>query len=138
MKVLKFGGASLKDADSLKLIAQIIKREKKDQVVVLSALGGVTNKLESFLRYPARQNEKEIRLFLEQLKKHAAALQKTTTYGDESIMVMQSLLATFRNVQGDVFTRATKMALDMSQALGQDLKSSSIMLGKHLFRPATR
>ncbi len=77
MKVLKFGGASLKDADSLKLIAQIIKREKKDQVVVLSALGGVTNKLESFLRYPARQNEKEIRLLLEQLKKqHYSVLKK--------------------------------------------------------------
>ena len=77
MKVLKFGGASLKDADSLKLIAQIIKREKKDQVVVLSALGGVTNKLESFLRHPARQNKKEIRLLLEQLKKqHYSVLKK--------------------------------------------------------------
>ncbi|RKY05427.1 MAG: hypothetical protein DRP56_08975 [Planctomycetota bacterium] len=50
-------------------------------------------------------------------------------------MVMQSLLATFRNVQGDVFTEATTLALDMSQALGQDLKSSSIMLGKALNDP---
>ncbi|RKY05689.1 MAG: hypothetical protein DRP56_08745 [Planctomycetota bacterium] len=73
----------------------------------------------------------------EQLKKHAAALQKTTTYGDESIMVMQSLLATFRNVQGDVFTEATTLALDMSKAMGQDLKSSSIMLGKALNDPVT-
>ena len=44
MKVLKFGGTSVADSQSLSHVVEIIKNSKKDQqIVVVSALGGITN-----------------------------------------------------------------------------------------------
>lgn len=47
MKIFKFGGASVKDADSVKNVAAIIKNEDaKDTLVVISAMGKMTNAFE--------------------------------------------------------------------------------------------
>jgi aspartate kinase len=47
MKVLKFGGASVKDAESVRNVARILSRYINDSVcVVLSAMGKTTNALE--------------------------------------------------------------------------------------------
>lgn len=47
MKVFKFGGASVKDANAVKNVAEIIKRYPSDKlVVVISAMGKTTNALE--------------------------------------------------------------------------------------------
>jgi hypothetical protein len=73
----------------------------------------------------------------EQFKDYADGLQKVTRFGDESILEMQSVLATFRNITGPVFMETTGLALDLSAAFGQDLKSSAIQLGKALNDPAT-
>lgn len=73
---------------------------------------------------------------LEELKKMASGLQDVTTFGDETILTGMSILATFKNIQGEGFERTTKAALDMSTILGTDLKSSMIMLGKALNDPA--
>ncbi len=69
------------------------------------------------------------------LQEQATALQKLTTFSDEAIMSAESLLLTFTNVKGAVFQESVPLILDMSQALGQDLKSSSIQLGKALNDP---
>lgn len=65
----------------------------------------------------------------------ASALQKMTTYNDEAILGAQNLLLTFTNVKGPIFQEAMGTILDMSTALGQDLKSSSIQVGKALQDP---
>lgn len=65
----------------------------------------------------------------------AASLQKVTTFGDEAIIGMQSLLLTFKDIKGDNFDRTTKAVLDMSTALNQDLKSSALLAGKALNDP---
>jgi len=70
-----------------------------------------------------------------QLAEMASALQKATTFSDEAVLEMQSVLLTFRNVQGDVFRQATEAALDLSTGLGQDLKNSALQLGKALENP---
>lgn len=47
MQVFKFGGASVKDANAVKNVAAILKRyEGKQLVVVISAMGKITNALE--------------------------------------------------------------------------------------------
>ena len=49
MKVFKFGGASVKDAVSVKNVANILNEYKQDQLfVVISAMGKTTNALEEF------------------------------------------------------------------------------------------
>ncbi len=67
--------------------------------------------------------------------KLSKALQSQTTYGDEAILSAENLLLTFTNISKDIFPNATKIILDMSTALGQDLKSSAIQVGKALQDP---
>lgn len=69
------------------------------------------------------------------LNKMAAALQNATTFDDESIGEAQALLLTFTKVTRENFERATKATLDMSIALGTDLKSSALQVGKALNDP---
>ena len=76
-----------------------------------------------------------------ELKKQAAQLQKTTGVGDETILSMQGILATFKNVRGDVFMQATSAILDMGAAMGKagkgsaDVEAAVIQVGKALNDP---
>ena len=45
MKVLKFGGTSVGSVESILCLKKIVESEKQQVVVVVSALGGVTDKL---------------------------------------------------------------------------------------------
>lgn len=65
----------------------------------------------------------------------ASSLQKVTKFSDEAILGGESLLLTFTNIGKDIFPQATETMLNMSQALGQDVKSSAIQLGKALQDP---
>ena len=71
----------------------------------------------------------------EQLNMHAAALQKVTNFGDESTNAMQGLLLTFTNIQGGVFDKATEAVLDVATAMGTDLQSAALQVGKALNDP---
>lgn len=70
-----------------------------------------------------------------ELKNYASELQNMTGIGDEVIINSQAMMATFTKIGKDVFPKATSLALDMSKAFGQDLKSSTIQLGKALQDP---
>jgi hypothetical protein len=70
-----------------------------------------------------------------ELKTMSAELQGLTTFGDEAVLELEGLLLTFTKIRGPVFREATETVLDMSVALGQDLKSSAIQLGKALNDP---
>jgi len=66
---------------------------------------------------------------------YAAELQKITTYGDEAIISMQSLLLTFTRIGGDEFTRAQMAVLNVATALKTDLKTAALQVGKALNDP---
>ena len=65
----------------------------------------------------------------------ANSLSRLTTFEDDAILGGENLLLTFTNIGKDVFPQATEIMLDMSQALGQDLKSSALQLGNALNDP---
>ena len=54
MKVLKFGGTSVANAQSIDCVTEIIKKNKSDITVVVSALGGVTDVLSMMLEKAAK------------------------------------------------------------------------------------
>lgn len=66
----------------------------------------------------------------------ASSLAKTTVFDDDAVKGAESLLLTFKNIRGEVFDQTIPAILDLSAAFGQDLRSSSIMLGKALDDPA--
>lgn len=47
MKIYKFGGASVKDADGVRNLAEIVGRERERLIVVVSAMGKTTDALEA-------------------------------------------------------------------------------------------
>jgi len=50
MKVFKFGGASVKDAEGIRNLAKIVAAEKDNLIIVVSAFGKTTNSLEGLLK----------------------------------------------------------------------------------------
>jgi len=75
------------------------------------------------------------------IQKLAANLEDLSGVEEELIINSENVLATFTKVRNetgkgnDIFDQATKAALDMSVALGTDLQSSTIQLGKALNDP---
>lgn len=63
------------------------------------------------------------------------AMQSQTTYSDEAVLSAENLLLTFTKIDKGIFPDVTKIVLDMSTALGEDLKSASIQVGKALQDP---
>lgn len=58
MKVFKFGGASVRDADSVKNMSKIIQAYQTDElIVVVSAMGKMTNALEELLSLTMEEQE---------------------------------------------------------------------------------
>ena len=70
-----------------------------------------------------------------QMKDMASNLQALTGVADDAILNMQAVIATFKNIRGTHFIEASKAALDLSEVLQQDLKSSALQIGKALNDP---
>lgn len=77
MQIFKFGGASVKDAEGVKNLSQIISKYKGDNglVVVVSAMGKSTNKLEELAKLAqANQNYSDV---FEELSSYHRAIAQT-------------------------------------------------------------
>ena len=96
----------------------------KQQVVAESQLNAVLKSTKGVAGLTAKE-----------LTNMASALQKQTRFGDEAIMTAQSLMLTFTKVGKDVFPDAIETVMNMSEAMGQDMKQSVIQVGKALNDP---
>jgi lambda family phage tail tape measure protein len=70
-----------------------------------------------------------------QIAAFAEDMERTTLVTAEAVQDAASVLATFRSVAGDTFTRAIRLAQDLSTVFGQDLRGSATQLGKALEEP---
>lgn len=95
MQVFKFGGASVKDAESVKNVSSILKRYATEPtVVVISAMGKITNKLEELTHayvYTSDSTEtilEEIRIYHNEILTSLFPDKKHTIYNDvENVFV---------------------------------------------------
>jgi aspartate kinase len=77
MQVFKFGGASVKDADAVVNVANILRNHAhQPTVVVVSAMGKVTNKLEELVKAYFFKTPNLMKIFEELKKYHFDILQK--------------------------------------------------------------
>jgi len=65
----------------------------------------------------------------------ANSLGALTTFEDDAVLAGENILLTFTNIGKDTFPGATQAMVDLSQAMGQDLQSSAVQLGKALNDP---
>lgn len=69
MKVFKFGGASVKDAEAVRNMASIIESYSGNMIIVVSAMGKTTNALEGIAKNYFTGKKEEIVSQIENLKK---------------------------------------------------------------------
>lgn len=67
MKIYKFGGASVKDSDGVKNIYTIISAKRENLIIVVSAMGKMTNKLEEVV-HSYYHNTKELQELINEVK----------------------------------------------------------------------
>jgi len=69
IKVFKFGGASVRDAEAIRNVGNILKKYKDDQLlIVVSAMGKTTNALEKIVKAYLKKSEDDPFLLLEEVK----------------------------------------------------------------------
>ena len=76
MKVYKFGGASVKDAVSVRNVYEIIKGETGNLAVVVSAMGSSTNLLEVLIKHYFDKSEKKWEVFNDFKAYHLAIVEE--------------------------------------------------------------
>ncbi len=72
---------------------------------------------------------------MEKLARGLSAVSGESLFTDDQLLGAQNVLATFTNIQGINFSSATQAIADLSQAMGQDLQSSAVQVGKALNDP---
>lgn len=77
MNVLKFGGTSVGSVENIKKVAAIVNTEKEKNIVVLSAMSGVTNTLQGIADLLSERKISEAELEISKLnKKYAKVIQE--------------------------------------------------------------
>ena len=66
----------------------------------------------------------------DEAKAFAGELQRVTTVGDETIIGVEQLLVSLGRLSGTELKRATKATLDLSAAVGIDLKAAALLMAK--------
>ena len=127
-------------------ISGVFRSMQRAFVVATTAIvGGVVVSIRAFIKQENASRKLEavlkatsgaVGLTAKELEKEAAALQKVTKFGDEVIINTQAILATFKQIKGDIFKEATEAILDMATVLDQDAAQGAIQFGKALNDPA--
>jgi aspartate kinase len=81
MKVFKFGGASVKDADAVRNIGVILRKYKEQLVIVISAMGKTTNALERVFHAHFVGDKEKARAELDQVRDYHMAITKGLNSG---------------------------------------------------------
>ncbi len=117
-------------------------------IAVGAALGAVTLGLSASIKEAAEAEQSYNRLqavlratgsssglTAREISDFADKMEATTLTTAEGVMNAASVLATFRSVSGETFTRAISLAQDLSSVYGKDLSAAVLMLGKALENP---
>ena len=101
MKVMKFGGSSVGTPDSIKRVRQIVKAVDEPAIVVVSALGGVTDKLLNISKIAA-QGDASYRTALSDIcLSHTLMVEQVIPQGksrEEVQIKVQTLLGELQNI----------------------------------------
>lgn len=71
----------------------------------------------------------------DQMRQMAVDMQEVTGIADQTVLGMQAVIATFKNVRGDQFKETMELAADMAVVLESDVKGAAIQVAKALNDP---
>lgn len=135
MKVMKFGGSSLKDGQSMLNVGEIIAADESPRVVVVSAVQGITDRLIDFIS--EFRSEKEVQEFVDGLKnRHLSFLKEVTKSMDtkqEAVAVLMNHLVKLERVLYGIsyLEEITDRTRDLVQSFGERM---SVVLVAYMLR----
>lgn len=98
MKVFKFGGASVKDAEGVRNLASIVKGFPDDLIIVISAMGKTTNALESLTKNYFNGDNEGILKNISALKQYHFEITEKL-FGDLSEVLNQEIKSEFKSIE---------------------------------------
>ena len=101
MKVLKFGGTSVGSVESIRQIQQIIARESDDCIVVVSALGGITDQLLHAAQLALQADDAYMEVYQTIRQRHldmANSLIENTTTRQMLFLELENILDELRSI----------------------------------------
>ncbi len=94
MEVFKFGGASVRDAENIRNVGNIIQRKRKGKLlVVVSAMGKMTNALEKVITAFYNTNLEETEKVLEEVKQYHS--KEINTLFDSQDEILSDVMSVF-------------------------------------------
>src|ERR1700728_644201 len=96
MKVFKFGGASVKDADGIKRVAEILKSTEGKTIIVVSAMGKTTNALEKLV---PKLNDPDVEKLITEIEAYHYGIAKgciNRKWKEEITTVLQKVFSELR------------------------------------------
>jgi len=125
MKVLKFGGTSVGSADNIKRVKDIVLAQQDDVIVVVSALGGITDKILKAARIAASGTEDFHTVLTEIRTKHEEAIHELFNNGNSVIKVVEELLNELEQILTGITLvgELTSKTLDRIAGLGERISS---------------
>ncbi|MDP4292354.1 MAG: aspartate kinase, partial [Bacteroidota bacterium] len=125
MIIYKFGGTSVGNADRMKQVASIIKDDKQ-KIIVLSAVGGTTNKLVNLTGFFYTQKHDEAMKIIELLRVEYMGiidhLLSTETYKNQAIGFINGVLDLLLAQEGPQFNETNeKIILAQGEIMSSNL-----------------
>ena len=126
MKVMKFGGSVLETSADIGRAVELIKAEKDDKVVVVSALNGITDEINTFLE-TLEKGTAQPRVTAESIREHHYSVLTDTVMDSTQINKikgqLEALIERWERVAfGALYTEElTKRSRDFLMSLGERL-----------------
>lgn len=106
MKVFKFGGASVKNAEAVKNVANVIQLYSENLIVVISAMGKTTNALEKVVESYMAQDGKCFDLLNESKEFHFEIMDEL--FADKSLKIFEDIYNTFVEIEWEIEDAPTR------------------------------
>ncbi len=126
MKVLKFGGTSVGNKDAIEKVAKILELYDAPLIVVVSAVGGVTDELQKIIDY-AVSGDKEYEVLIQQLlNQHIKLLEELT--GEEKNSHLEEIFQQLNQICNGIFLLKELTPRSGDFVLGTGERLSSIII----------
>ena len=125
MKVLKFGGTSVGSAKNIKKVKSIVQQQKGDVLVVVSALGGITDKILTAAHNATTVTGNFHTNFTEIKKQHEETIQELFNGSGEIISIVNELLNELEQILTGITLvgELTAKTLDRIAGIGERISS---------------
>ncbi len=134
MKVLKFGGTSVGSAQNIKKVQSIVEADGSSKIIVVSAVGGITDKLIATAKTAVMADKTYMELFAEIKSNHTEIIEQlfTSKTKEDVMQEVMLLMDELQNIYKGVYLikELSKRTLDIVATYGE--RMSSIIVSRFL------